>query len=79
MRFAVITMKLMMMVIMMRIGALVYLGDSGGPLVCLKDWVWYVVVGVVSCGYGCARPNFQAIYAKVSAYKDWIKGVVSNP
>lgn len=54
-------------------------GDSGGPL--LTDDQFQV--GVVSFGEGCARPNTPAVYARVSAYEDWIAEgicrVSSNP
>ncbi|XP_055700154.1 trypsin-1-like isoform X2 [Phlebotomus papatasi] len=43
-------------------------GDSGGPL----TWDG-VVVGVVSWGYGCAKPRYPGVYSRVSAVRDWIK------
>uniref|UniRef100_A0A6M2E1M4 trypsin n=1 Tax=Xenopsylla cheopis TaxID=163159 RepID=A0A6M2E1M4_XENCH len=45
-------------------------GDSGGPVV--SNGVQY---GIVSWSYGCAQPFYPAVYAKVSAARDWIKNI----
>lgn len=42
-------------------------GDSGGPYV-----ISGTLVGVVSFGYGCARPNYPGVYTRVSQYRNWI-------
>ncbi|CAG9822914.1 unnamed protein product [Phaedon cochleariae] len=42
-------------------------GDSGGPAVINGQ-----VVGIVSWGYECADPRYPGIYAKVSAFRNWI-------
>lgn len=46
-------------------------GDSGGPLFLRKDGK-SILVGVVSWGEGCAKPNKYGVYGKVSAAMDWI-------
>ncbi len=49
-------------------------GDSGGPLMVLaKDPRRYVQVGVVSWGDRCGRVGVPNVYARVSAFHDWIE------
>ncbi|XP_056221498.1 transmembrane protease serine 9-like [Seriola aureovittata] len=52
-------------------------GDSGGPIVSKQGSVW-VQSGIVSFGFGCARPNLPGVYSRVSRYQSWINSFISS-
>ena len=45
--------------------------DSGGPLF-LKTENGFSLVGIVSFGDGCARPNKYGVYSKVNYFTSWV-------
>ncbi|XP_045103454.1 trypsin-like protease isoform X2 [Portunus trituberculatus] len=59
-------------------------GDSGGPLIQRgggeieedEEKAAWVVVGVVSFGNGCGRPDFPGAYTRTSAFLPWLKKVL---
>lgn len=46
-------------------------GDSGGGLICDNE-----LSGLVSFGYGCARPMHPGVYTDVSAYSSFINSAI---
>ena len=54
-------------------------GDSGGPLVSRRADGRAVLVGIVSYGEGCGRPQFPTVYTKVSRFAGWITQQLDAP
>jgi len=61
-------------------------GDSGGPLYQTTTVetggatsTVSVIIGVTSWGVGCARPGVPGVYARVSAYIEWLESVIGAP
>ncbi len=50
-------------------------GDSGGPLL-MGSGDQRTLVGVVSWGEGCAKPDKYGVYGKVSAAMEWIDATI---
>ncbi|XP_076126390.1 tissue-type plasminogen activator [Alosa pseudoharengus] len=46
-------------------------GDSGGPLVCPSDGRM-TLMGLISWGDGCGKPDTPGVYTRVTHYIDWI-------
>ncbi len=52
-------------------------GDRGGPLFFQDEGGNWVLAGVTSFGFECARPDYPGIYADVSAALGWIQNYVT--
>ncbi|XP_065204631.1 venom protease-like [Planococcus citri] len=47
-------------------------GDSGGPLMMPIENSYYLI-GITSCGNGCAKIGYPGVYTKVGYFSDWIR------
>ncbi|KAM4650412.1 transmembrane protease serine 4-like [Discoglossus pictus] len=53
-------------------------GDSGGALVSSMSNSRWEQIGIVSFGDGCGRAGKVGVYTRVTAYLDWIYGVMKR-
>jgi secreted trypsin-like serine protease len=52
-------------------------GDSGG-FIGAPDQSGHVQLGIVSWGFGCARPKLFGVYTRVANYKEWISQIMQT-
>ncbi|XP_071488620.1 uncharacterized protein [Diadema antillarum] len=52
-------------------------GDSGGPFVTKDKKRWYLL-GIVSWGIGCARPEYPGVYTRVHRFRQWIMDLIQQ-
>jgi secreted trypsin-like serine protease len=54
-------------------------GDSGGPLMYFSPLKHHFqLIGIISFGTGCGHEHHAGIYTRVSAYLEWIEGIIKN-
>ena len=53
-------------------------GDSGGPLVAFDYTLYeYVLIGAASWAHSTCNPDYPGAYAKISAVRSWVDGVMT--
>lgn len=54
-------------------------GDSGGPIFYKKQFTQtFILVGVISWGYGCARKDLSGVYGNIAAEISWITETIEK-
>lgn len=51
-------------------------GDSGGPLTVMSSDGKPILAGVISWGWGCAKPHYFGVSSNVAKSYDWIQKII---